>query len=164
MPKALGLLHPCYICNLFQNTICFSGGICCLQTVYKNPYAPGGRRDTVQASKLNGGYNRKKTSEPPLNNNAREVPRHMVQALRRHIYKEEPTMVEMYAWLQTKLYTLRASAEDENGSELLQAAMLVGTIALLGGGLMTVMEGNAEGIGNIFVNGIKDWVSQFVGG
>jgi Flp pilus assembly pilin Flp len=69
-------------------------------------------------------------------------------------------MLNAYAWLQTKLYTLGETARDENGSQLVEKAGVVGLVAVLMAAVITAMQGRAPGIGELVANIIQNWISQ----
>ena len=72
-------------------------------------------------------------------------------------------MLKTYAWLQTKLYATTETLKDENGSQLVEKAGVVGLVAVLLGAVITAVQGRAPGIGQLVADIVENWIGQLGG-
>ncbi len=68
-----------------------------------------------------------------------------------------------YVWLQTKLHTLRAAAENEEGLSSVEWVALIGIVVTLLAAIGRAFDSNGEQIGEAAVRTLTNWVSSLGG-
>ncbi|MFQ3633578.1 hypothetical protein [Roseiflexus sp.] len=68
-----------------------------------------------------------------------------------------------YVWLQTKLHTLRAAAENEEGLSSVEWVALIGIVVTLLAAIGRAFDSNGERIGEAAVQTLTNWVSSLGG-
>lgn len=68
-----------------------------------------------------------------------------------------------YVWLQTRLHSLRAAAENEDGLSSVEWVALIGIVVTLLAAIGRAFDANGEKIGEAAVNTLTNWVSKLGG-
>lgn len=68
-----------------------------------------------------------------------------------------------YVWLQTKLHSLRAAAENEDGLSSVEWVALIGIVVTLLAAIGRAFDANGEQIGEAAVQTLTRWVASLGG-
>ncbi|GIW00692.1 hypothetical protein [Roseiflexus sp.] len=68
-----------------------------------------------------------------------------------------------YVWLQTRLHSLRAAAENEDGLSSVEWVALIGIVVTLLAAIGRAFDANGEQIGEAAVQTLTRWVASLGG-
>ncbi|MGB9752820.1 hypothetical protein [Roseiflexus castenholzii] len=68
-----------------------------------------------------------------------------------------------YVWLQTRLHSLRAAAENEDGLSSVEWVALIGIVVTLLAAIGRAFDANGEDIGRAAVQTLTRWVASLGG-